>query len=287
MPGPDTAQIQHILVGIDGSEHSQAALQYGIDLARAFQATLHGVHVVDIVQVESPVLHDLAGSIGAAPYLNLTALMRQNLELRGRQLLDQFQQSCAEADLPCVDHLATGVVPTELLQAARDVDLVLLGRGGMHTRLSKSLLGSAVETVVRQSVKPTLVAPQHYRPIQKPLLATDGSPSARAALHTAMVFARALDVPLDVVHCASEAETGQQLLEAARAELEAAGIPCHAELCVGNPHEDLVQYMHRHRHDTLFMGAFGHRRIIEWVMGSTTQYLLRSSPGPVILCHAR
>lgn len=286
MPGHDTATIRHILVGLDGSEYSQTALQYGIDLGRKCHATLHGLHVVDIVQVESPVLHDLAGSIGAAPYLNLTALMRQNLELRGRQLLDQFQQTCAGADLPCVEHLATGVVPTELLRVARDVDLVILGRGGLHTRLSKALLGSAVETVVRQGSRPTMVVSQDYRPIHKPLLATDGSPSARAALHTAVTFARALDVSLHVVHCTSESGAGQRYLEDARAEIEAAGISCHAELYAGNPHEDLVQYIHRHGNDALFMGAFGHRRIVEWVMGSTTQYLLRSSPGPVILSHA-
>jgi nucleotide-binding universal stress UspA family protein len=33
------------------------------------------------------------------------------------------------------------------------------------------------------------------------------------------------------------------------------------------------------------MGAFGHRRIVEWILGSTTQYLLRTSPVPLILCH--
>jgi nucleotide-binding universal stress UspA family protein len=33
--------------------------------------------------------------------------------------------------------------------------------------------------------------------------------------------------------------------------------------------------------DLLFMGAFGHRRLVEWVLGSTTQYLLRMSPGPI------
>src|SRR5215510_7891028 len=63
--------IRQILVGIDGSEYSDSALQYGCYLAKAFQATVHGVHVVDIVQVESPVLYDLAGAIGAAPQFNL------------------------------------------------------------------------------------------------------------------------------------------------------------------------------------------------------------------------
>jgi nucleotide-binding universal stress UspA family protein len=64
-----------------------------------------------------------------------------------------------------------------------------------------------------------------------------------------------------------------------------AGIACEVDICRGNAHEDLVRYVEDHGHDLLFMGAFGHRRIVEWILGSTTQYLLRRSPVPLILCH--
>ena len=77
----------HILVGLDGSEYSETVLQYALALAKQSGVTLHGVHVVDIVEVENPLLHDLAEVIGAAPSHNLTTLMRQHLELRGQQIL--------------------------------------------------------------------------------------------------------------------------------------------------------------------------------------------------------
>ena len=278
--------IQKILVGVDGSVESEAALQYGVSLAKAFRAELHGVHVVDIVQVESPLLHDLAGAIGAAPQLNLTTLMRENLESRGQQLLTQFRQLCEAAHIACADHLVTGVVPTEITRLARDVDIVLLGRGGMHTRLSKALLGSVVETVVRSRVKPTMVSSEHYIEIRRPLLATDGSAPAMAALATAIMFVRQFDLPLAVVHCASEAGRREAFLDDIEAQLTADGVTCSVDRLQGNAHEDLVSYMREHRHDLLFMGAFGHQRIVEWVLGSTTQYLLRTSPIPLVLCPA-
>ncbi|GIX49420.1 MAG: universal stress protein [Candidatus Tectimicrobiota bacterium] len=277
---------QRLLVALDGSPHSEAALQYGVMLARAFGATLRGVHVVDIVQVESPLLYDLAGAIGAAPQLNLTALMRQNLELRGQQLLATFRRTCEDAGVACETQLAVGVVPHEILRAARDVDLILMGRGGLHTRLSKALLGSAVERVVRHAGKPTLVSPEHYAPVHRLLVATDGSPSATAALDTAVFFAQRLGLPLHVVHCSPTAEAGQACLEAARARLAASGVACSFALCPGNPHEDLVSYILEHGYDLVFIGAFGHRRIVEWLLGSTTRYLLRVCPMPLVLCHA-
>lgn len=279
--------MQRILVGIDGSPYSEAALAYGVHVARALGATVHGVHVVDIVQVESPFLHDLAGAIGAAPQLNLTTLMRQNLEARGTQLLAQFRQTCAEAQIPRMEHLVTGVVPTEILRLAPDMDLILLGRGGLHTGLSKALLGSAVETVVRRSGKPTMVTPAQFTVPRKPLLATDGSPSAFAALEMAVAFVQALQVPLQVLHCTTESAHGQPILDEACAALTAAGVPCQGEICIGNAHEDLVHYATTNGHDVLFMGAFGRQRIVEWVVGSTTQYVLQTYPGPVVLCHTR
>lgn len=278
--------IQHILVGIDGSVYADTALRYGIALAKRFQATLHGLHVVDIVQAESPLLHDLAGAIGAAPLLNLTTQMRHNLELLGQQLLAQFRQTCNAEGLPSVEHLVTGIVPTEILRLASKVDLVLLGRGGLHTRLSKALLGSAVETVVRHNAAPTMVTTEAYAEVQKPLLATDGSPSAMVALHTAIEWVLRFGLPLAVVYCAPAAQSDVSCLEIASARLSAHGVAHEVNVCPGNAHEDLVHYVHQHHHDLLFMGAFGHRRIIEWLLGSTTQYLLRMSPVPLVLCHA-
>lgn len=278
--------IRQILVGIDGSEYGETALTYGLYLAQKFQATLHALHVVDIVQVESPVLYDLAGAIGAAPQLHLTAQMRRNLVLRGEHLLKECRQTCAEVQVPCVEHLVTGVVPTEIVQVAQEMDLIILGRGGLHTTLSKRLLGSTIDHVIRQSHKPTLVSTLHYYQAQKPLLATDGSPSALGALHMAAIFAKTLGWPLHVVHCAAEAGRGQAILDEAQARLEQAGVVCAGALHIGNAHADLVAYMIDHGHDLLFMGAFGRNRVAEWVLGSTTQYLLHTCPGPMMLCHA-
>ena len=277
--------IRTILLGLDGSEYSDVALQHGIALAKACQATLHGVHVVDIVQVESPLLHDLAGATGAAPQHHLTTLMRENLEYRGELLLTQFRQACAAEGIACAEHLVTGIVSAEIARIAHEVDLVLIGRGGLHTSLSKALLGSTVEALVRSSATPTMVLTDQYRPIRKPLLATDGSPYAMTALSMAMAFTQQLQLPLSVVYCASPEAGHPDFLDGIQRQVADRGIACEVSICQGNAHEDLMQYVRDQGHDLLLMGAFGQRRIVEWILGSTTQYALRRSPVPLILCH--
>lgn len=278
--------IRHILVGLDGSDYAETALTYGLYLAKRFEAAVDGLHVVDIVQVESPLLHDLAGATGAIPFFNLTNKMRENLELWGQQIVAQFRQRCEAENVTYAEHQVTGVVSTEIIRQAVDADLIILGRGGLHTDLSKALLGSAVETVVRRTAKPTMIVPQQYQEIRKPLVATDGSPMATAALRTAATFASALELPLSVVHCALERETGEQTVAQTKALMEGEGITGNVDFCPGNPHDDLMRYIEAHGHDALFIGAFGHNRVVEWVIGSTTQYLLRACQRPLFLCHA-
>ena len=44
--------IKSILATLDGSEHSQTAARYAIWLAERLQATVVGMHVVDVVSIE-------------------------------------------------------------------------------------------------------------------------------------------------------------------------------------------------------------------------------------------
>ncbi len=82
--------IKKILVGIDTSDHSKNAQQYGFYFARIFNASLIGLHVVDIVSIEGSFFHDISGSLGLEPYLDFSSKMREVLTARGRGVLDEF-----------------------------------------------------------------------------------------------------------------------------------------------------------------------------------------------------
>ena len=51
----------------------------------------------------------------------------------------------------------------------------------------------------------------------------------------------------------------------------------------GHAHEEIVRFLGETGTDLLFIGAYGHSRIIEMVLGSTTEYVLRNAPCPVFL----
>jgi hypothetical protein len=87
--------IKNILIPLDGSEHSTAALDYGMWTAEKFNGTLFGQHVIDTISIEGTFFHDISGSLGFEPYLDFSTKMREVLEERGKIILEDFPSDAA------------------------------------------------------------------------------------------------------------------------------------------------------------------------------------------------
>jgi nucleotide-binding universal stress UspA family protein len=278
--------IKSILITLDGSEHSQAASRYALWLAERLQATAIGMHVVDVVSIEGSgaFLHDVSGSLGFEPYLDFSSKMREALTERGRLVLEQFLASCAERGVPADTQLATGIVANEICEHARTADLVVVGNRGINERFSTGLLGGTTESVTRKCPKPLLVCPSEFAPITRPLLAYDGSQRAAAAMHEAAELVGALRLPLTVLHVGKDDAAGARVLDEARRYLATRRIEAEYVTRTGYANEAILGMMVEGNHDLLVIGAYGHGRIIEMVLGSTTEYVLRNVSSPVFLC---
>ncbi|MGD9764270.1 MAG: universal stress protein [Candidatus Binatia bacterium] len=276
--------IKTILVGIDGSEHARTATRYAVWLAQRLGARVVGLHVVDIVSIEGSLFHDISGSLGFEPYLDFSSKMRGVLEERGRALLEAFAEDAAAHGARAETVLAMGIVANEIAERARTADLVVIGRRGVNERFSTGLLGGTAESVTRKSPKPVFIAPLAFVEPRKPLLAYDGSARASAVMQQAAEFCATLALPLTVLTVNRDEEAGRRVLAEAEAYLRPYGLQVQLELQqTGNAPERIANFIRERGHDLLFIGAYGHGRIIEMVLGSTTEYVLRNSDCPVFL----
>ena len=278
--------IKSILTTLDGSEHSATAARYALWLAERLHAAVVGMHVIDVVSIEGSgaFLHDVSGSLGFEPYLDFSSKMREALQERGRVVLEQFLAICNERGIRADTHLATGIVANEICEQARTADLVIVGHRGVNERFSTGLLGGTTESVTRKCPKPLLVSPMEFREIRRPLLAYDGSQRAAAAMHEAAELAGALHVPLTVLHVGKDAVASDPVLDEARRYLATHEIEAELVTRAGYANEVILDAMAEGDHDLLVIGAYGHSRIIEMVLGSTTEYVLRNATAPVFLC---
>jgi nucleotide-binding universal stress UspA family protein len=146
--------IRRILVPIDYSQNSQAALAYGAELAMSFGASLDIVHVwdrptyvTDAVMVQRP---------GEA-HKPIGELIRENAQ----KDMDEFLSGITlPAGVASKSRLLSGDPAATLLAELKkgEHDLVVLSTHG-RTGFAHLLLGSIAEKLVRLSPVPVLTVP--------------------------------------------------------------------------------------------------------------------------------
>ena len=276
--------IKSILVGLDGSEHARTAGAYARWLAEKLGARLTALHVVDLAAIEGTFFHDISGSLGFEPYLDLSSKIRAALVERGDLILEAFTKEAGDAGAAIEVVNTVGIVANEIAEHARIADLVIIGHRGANEKYSTGLLGGNAESITRKSPKPVFVTPLQFHPCSKPLLAYDGSAKAAAVMHQAAELCVQLGTDLTVLTVNSDENRGREILDEAGKYLAPYNIEVSLELQrTGNAPERIANFIRERAHDLLFIGAYGHSRIIEMVLGSTTEYVLRNAECPVYL----
>ena len=200
-------------------------------------------------------------------------------------MLAAAKERCRKSGVNCETASETGTLAQAILDHERRADLVVLGQRGEHAQWSGETLGSSVERVVRASIKPCLVAPGKFQEIKHMLIAYDGSEESSKALRAAIVLAPALgvEVTITMVAALGGEDAAAGLLEKAKARALAGNVKAKVEVLHGDPEEEILELREGIGADLIVMGAYGHTRIRELILGSTTSQVVRKASVPVLL----
>lgn len=278
-----------ILLATDGSPASVAAGQTAAALAAKLGAKVLALHVIDIRLLEGPLLADLAGAVGAQPYPGVLPAWRQVQEAKAETILEAASAQCRELGVPCEVAVETGPLVRTVLEYERRADLVMLGRQGAHAGAGGEMLGSHVERLVRRSVKPCWVVPSQARLPGRLLIAHDGSAESTRALQSGLDLAVALGAAVTLLTASAlgrEDETAP-ILQQARDLAEARGLKPRAQLVHEHPETAILRLAVEIGADLIVMGAYGHTRIREMILGSTTSQVLQRAHCAVLLVRGK
>lgn len=276
----------NILVCSDGSNYSQEACHYAAWMAKLTQANVTVLYVSPVRNYEIPAIADLSGSLGIQPYENLVSQMQAIEAHKARFIREQSLQPFSDLEAGSTLNFVheTGIVIDVIENYAKSADLVIVGKRGENANFAKLHLGSMLERVVRAVHCPCLVTARSYKPIQRIALAYDGGASCQKALH---YLAHHPELNAIELHVLTVSESGHEDLAASRlAEAEAAmktaDISASYQLLSGLVVNALSDYVQEAQVDLLVAGAYGHSRIRELLIGSTTTELLRNCRIPVL-----
>jgi universal stress protein A len=150
-------RLTRILVPVDFSASSEAAVNYALELARPFEAAVHLLNVV-----EDPLA---AGVWSAQAYTAEIAGLQVNLV---RDAEARLRESVPPGAATVSTEVRTGRAERQILDVARErsIDLIVMGTHG-RTGIAHVVMGSVAERVVRHAPCPVLT-------VRPPALAAEG-----------------------------------------------------------------------------------------------------------------
>lgn len=257
-----------ILVALDGEAGGWLALEVALQVAQREDGRLLGLHVV--------VSHSLK-------------------ETESIQILQaEFQRRCQAAQVSGEFAVEVGPIARRICERAWWADLVTVSL--THPPASQLLakLGPGFHTLIRRSARPILAVPTFSDPagmaeaegkkLERALLAYDGSPKAQEALFVAAYLAGSWQLSLAVVTVMDKNRTAPEALEQAKTYLTARSVSATYVAESGPVAEVILQTAAAQQSDLLIMGGYGSSPMLEVVLGSSVDQILRQARQPLLIC---
>lgn len=285
--------MKNILLCTDGSTYADNIYKYGAWIAKKLDAQINVLSVTDIRTQQAISTGNLSGSIGLGASDELLQRL-VDLEYEKAKLNHQKAKlilTTAEATLKKegINHIQlshkTGFLVDCLHEFEEKSDLIILGKRGENADFASIHLGANLDRIIRSSHKPCFVIPRDLNPIDKVLIAYDGSATGEKILKflTEIPLVKDLELHILTIAKGSSENTYQDKLDKAVAQLQQAGFNPLFSLLQGEAEKVITNYVHQHNINFLIMGAYGHSRIRHLIIGSTTAQVLRSTRVPVLL----
>ncbi len=293
---PNRMRIKKILVPVDFSKPSIAALRHATELAKEHRARIEVLHVVE--------------ALSYAPMITVSVDMealREMHEAHARKQLDRIAAELRQERVRATTVIKVGRPSVAIAERAKNdgADLVVMATQGRHF-VQHLLLGSVAERVVRAAPCPVLTVRAGVRPrkrMRRILTATDFSATSAAARDFAVALARGSGAELLVLHAVepialagdvygftTSATMYDAVEKAARESLAGVvaevrknrGLRVHGVLVNGAATTSIVEAAKKLRADVLVLGTHGHSGLDRMILGSVAERVVRTSSVPVL-----
>jgi nucleotide-binding universal stress UspA family protein len=292
--------LKHIICATDFSEPANYAINYGVSLAKEFNAKLYVCHVIDL---SSATLY------GDATFAFETQLihMEDYAQDRLKRLMDDI-------DIEWEPLISTGNAADEVARLASEkgADMAITATRG-HSGLKRLILGSVTERLMRTLPCPLLAVHRHEKYTEEPskeeirfkriLIGCDFSPDSNLAFEYGLSLAQEYEAELHLIHVLeppiykewpkTPEETREKirkdLYEQLKMKLEAM-VPQDAlnwckpktMLLSGHPDVEILKYADVQGIDLVVLGVAGHGLVESFFVGSTTERVMRKAPCAVL-----
>ncbi|MEA2778810.1 MAG: hypothetical protein QOK29_354 [Rhodospirillaceae bacterium] len=273
--------VKSILALVDGGPLSQPTIETAVAVARNFGAYIEVLHVRADPATLVPIVGE--GMSGAMVEQVMDA-MANAVDTRAAKARAAYDLIAARADLPIAWRQEMGPEPVVLAAAGRLTDLIVLGRpdkstdGQMAASLDAALFDTGHPVLVAPPTGPTSVG-------RRVAVAWNGSAEASRVVAAALPFLHGAEAVTILTASGTDKRAPAEMLVAYLARHEIKAEVLHVELQSHSVGHVLVEQAQRLGADLLAMGAYGHSRLREMILGGATRDVLAQATLPVLMAH--
>lgn len=272
--------MRHILVPVDFSDLSAAALRFAAGIRKCASASLSVVYADQF----------LPPPYFTTEYMpDVLSHFEHARELAASQLREFVESTIPDEAKDTESRVREGLPADAIRAAARDAgaDLIVMGTHG-RSGINRLMLGSVTERLVREAEIPVLAVrgdqpaarDLRFRHILAPV---NDSPAAKSALAWALEMAACFGARLTVLHVQEPSAKGRiENLSEWTSGCARSGCAIEELIRKGDASEEVIRVA-RERETDLIVAGSSHRRFLESrVLGTNTIRILRHAPCPVL-----
>jgi nucleotide-binding universal stress UspA family protein len=247
---------QEILVPVGENEDGFLALEQSILIAQKEAASLRGLHVLPAkAEVDTP---------------------------KSKAIQSRFNQRCREAGVNGSLAIVQGEVADQINAYSLLTDLVIVNVS-RPPEPGLSSLGSGLRSIIWRSARPILTVPGKTSPLDRALLAFDGSAKSKEALFIATYAADLWNTDLTVITLAESDNESASVQDYAREYLDLHEIKADYVVTKG-PMDSILEVSKERGINLILMGGYSGTALKEVIIGSMVNYLLRKFDYPILIC---
>jgi nucleotide-binding universal stress UspA family protein len=271
-----------ILVHVDKTDNVSARIKLAATVALNEHAHLIGIAVTGIASF----LYQ-AGLVNNSDPALATHLQAEMDILRegAQEALDDFSRIVQKLQVRSVETLMVDDQGEEFMRLARCSDLIVVGQAD-PAQPTPAVTPDFPEQVVLHAGRPLVIVPyagEVNRFGSKVMLAWDASLTATRAVAYALPILKRADLVEVVVFNAVDPQLGADVVHyLAHHGIKADLIRQEADIDVGNALLSMAADLHS---DSIVMGAYGHARLREKLLGGVTRTVLGSMTVPVLMAN--
>jgi nucleotide-binding universal stress UspA family protein len=271
--------VKRILVPLDPSPYSKAALDLACTIGKKFKAELTGMAILDIPGIEKSIGPVPAGASYYAEHLEKTKL--HDADIRCQGLLEQFEKKCKKEKVKSKITERQGSPSNQILKASVFYDLVVIGIRTFFHFESQDRAGDSLEKLLDDTITPIYAVPESFNSALlnksgvKVLIAFDGSDPAARALQRFAQFAVLARPEITLINSNDDTKRSAYLLNAADNYLKCHGFKTVKKISTERPIKEIVEKQYYNKTDIIVMGVNSRKGLLEFVLGSLVKSLIK------------